>query len=299
MSETKAPLDAEIAEIDRRWKASGIPDLYVGSGPEMRARGIEVRNRFYPKPKLKHGEIRDIRIGNIRGRVVRPVQGEPTATLAYFHGGGFILGDLDSHEAHCIRIANATGAVVVSVDYSLAPEAPFPAGADDSIAASRWIYENRAQFGGADQPFALGGDSAGGNMAAVSAIACRDAGVPVAVQFLLYPATDMTGPAHGPVGTHYLGEGPERERKARDWRASPVLGDLKGVAPAIIGVGPYDFLYRDNLAFAQALRAAGVPVNLREFPTLNHGFFSYTAVSKASLEAAESLCADLAAALKR
>lgn len=299
MSATQALLDAEIAEIERRWKASGIPDLYVGTGPEMRARGIEVRNLFYPKPKLEHGEIRDFHIGTIRARVVRPARGEPTATLAYFHGGGFILGDLDSHEAHCIRIANRTGAVVVSVDYRLAPEDPFPAGAEDSIAASRWIHQNRAQFGGAGKPFALGGDSAGGNMAAVSAIACRDAGIPVAVQFLLYPATDMTGPAHGPVGKHYLGEGAEREAKAHDWRASPVLADLKGVAPAIIGVGPYDFLYRDNLAFAKALREAGVAVNFREFPTLNHGFFSYTAVSKASLEAAESLCADLAAALKR
>lgn len=299
MNDTKAPLDAEIAALERRWKESGIPDLYVGTGPEMRARGVQVRSLFYPKPALEHGAIEDIRIGDIRARVVWPVRGEPTATLAYFHGGGFILGDLDSHEAHCIRIANATGAVVVSVDYRLAPEDPFPAGAEDSIVATRWIYANRAQFGGADKPFALGGDSAGGNMAAVSAIACRDEGIPVAVQFLLYPATDMTGPAHGPVGKHYLGEGPERERKARDWRASPVVAELQGVAPAIIGVGPYDFLYQDNLAFAQALRAAGVSVNFREFATLNHGFFSYTAVSKASLEAAESLCADLAAALKR
>jgi acetyl esterase len=299
MSNVKAPLDPEIVEIDRRWKASGIPDLYVGSGPEMRARGVQVRSLFYPKPDLEHGEIRDITIAGIRARVVRPVRGEATATLVYFHGGGFILGDLDSHEAHCIRIANATGAVVVSVDYRLAPEDPFPAGADDSIAATRWIHAHRAEFGGADKPFALGGDSAGGNMAAVSAIACRDAGIPVAAQFLLYPATDMTGPAHGPVGKHYLGEGPERERKARDWRASPALADLRGVAPAIIGVGPYDFLYQDNLAFAKALREAGVPVNFREFATLNHGFFSYTAVSKASLAAAESLCEDLAAALKR
>ena len=299
----RQPLDAAIAEIDRRWKESGVPDLYVGSGPEMRERGRNVRAFLYPKPRLPTGRLENLRIpgpgGEIPARAVWPVAGvQPIATMAYFHGGGFILGDIDSHEAHCIRIANRTGAVVVTVDYRLAPEHPFPAGVEDALAATRWVHADLDRFGGAGKPFALGGDSAGGNFAAVAAIACRDAGIRVAAQFLLYPATDLVGDSHGPVGLMYLGTGAEAARQAQDWRASPARAKLAGVAPAIVGVGPHDFLYQDNLRYARALEAAGVPCLLRQFPTLNHGFFSYTAVSPASTAAADSLCDDLLAALK-
>jgi acetyl esterase len=184
------------------------------------------------------------------------------------------------------------------VGYRLAPEDPFPAGVEDALAATRWVHRHRARFAGTGKPLALGGDSAGGNLAAVAAVACRDEGIPVAVQFLLYPATDLTSPRHGQVGVAYLGSGPDAERKARDPRVSPLLArTLAGVAPAIIGVGVYDFLYEDNLAYAKALKEVGVPTTLREFATLNHGFFSYTSISADSLAAADSLCDDLRAAL--
>ena len=299
---TAQPLDPAIADMERRWKESGIPGLYEGSGPEMRERGRNVRALLYPKPRLETGGLEDIEIpgpeGAVPARVVRPVGAAiPTATLVYFHGGGWILGDIDSHEAHCIRIANRTGAVVLTVGYRLAPEDPFPAGVEDALAAVRWAHAHRERLGGVDKPMAVGGDSAGGNLAAVAAVVCRDEGIPLKVQFLLYPATDLTRD-HGPVSKMYLGTGPEAVQRARDPRASPVFAPtLAGVAPAIIGVGPYDFLYQDNLAYAAALRSAGVPTTLCEFPTLNHGFFSYVTISADAAAAADGLCDTLRNAL--
>ena len=304
-------LDPAIAEMDRRWKESGIPGLYEGSGPEMRERARNIRALLYPKPKLPSGRIDRITIpgpaGAIDARVVWPLAADAagaapdlapqsTGTVVYFHGGGWILGDLDSHEAHAIRIANATGAVVVNVGYRLAPEDPFPAGVDDAWAATRWVAANLAQFGGVARPLAVGGDSACGNFAAVMAVLCRDAVIPLAAQLLIYPATDLARMGESVVEGLYLGA--DRAAKARDPRASPIFTPtLAGVAPAIIGVGPFDFLYRDNLAYAAALRKSGVAVLWREYPTLNHGFFSYTAISQDSAAAADQLCGDLRALL--
>ncbi len=303
-ADVKPPLDPVIVDFQRRWKESGIPDLYEGSGPEMRERGRNVRSVFYPKPKLPTGAIERIGIPgpacDIEARVIRPIEAtrgvKDAATVVYYHGGGFILGDLDSHEMHCVRIANATGAVVVNVGYRLAPEDRFPAGIDDAWAALQWVHANLDRFGGKGRPLAVAGDSAGGNFAAVTSIMARDAGITLAAQLLIYPATDMTGPTDAVKGI-YLGK--ESDTLARDWRVSPRCApSLAGLAPAIIGVGPYDFLYQDNLAYHAALVAAGNNVLLREFPTLNHGFFSYTGISKASEMAAEQLCADLEAALE-
>jgi acetyl esterase/lipase len=282
--------------MERRWKESGIPGLYEGSGPEMRERARNIRALLYPKPKLASGPIERFTIpgpaGDIGARVVWPLEGRPTGTLVYFHGGGWIVGDLDSHEAHAIRLANSAGVVVVNVGYRLAPEHPFPAGVDDAIAATRWVHAHIDRFGGDSAHIAVGGDSAGGNLAAVVAVQCRDEGLALAAQLLLYPATDLTRMGDPAVSGAYLGE--QVVQKARDPRVSPALTPtLAGLAPAIIGVGHHDFLYRDNLAYAEALKQAGVPVTLREYPMLNHGFFSYTAISPASEAAAEALCADL------
>jgi acetyl esterase len=295
------PLDPAIVAMEQRWKDSGIGGLYDQSGPENRERARCIRAFLYPKPKLPTGRIEPITIpgpgGDIAARVVYPVNEPkgPAATLVYFHGGGWILGDMDSHEAHCIRLANATGAVVVNVEYRLAPEHPFPAGADDAIAATRWVHANLARLGGDAKRLAVGGDSAGGNFAAVVAVKCRDEGIPLAAQLLIYPATDLTGLNDPKVVGAYLG--PNASSVCRDLRASPVLADLEGVAPAILGVGHYDFLYSDNMAYASALMAAGVALTLRVYPNLNHGFFSYTAISQASEQASEQLCADLKALL--
>ena len=181
--------------------------------------------------------------------------------------------------------------MVVNVDYRLAPEHPFPQGVDDALAAVQWASAHLATLGGAGKPLAVGGDSAGGNFAAVAALACRDSGIKLAAQLLLYPATDMTDLRDPDIRKAYFGDA--AEQNSRSLKASPALARLEGVAPAILGVGPHDFLYQDNLAFVAKLRAAKVKVIYREFPTLNHGFFGYTGISPASAAAADQLCDDL------
>lgn len=291
-----APLDPDIGEMERRWHESGIPNLYVGrDGPVSRERARNVRALLYPKPKLPTGNLERFSISGPNGRItietIQPVQGPPIGTLVYYHGGGFVLGDIDSHQAHAIRFANRSRVVVVNVDYRLAPEHPFPKGVNDAFVAAQWSSDNLGRLGGADKPLALGGDSAGGNFAAVAAIRGRDAGIRIAAQVLIYGVFGVGG---GNPDIEYMYFGPDLGAEAKKTiEASPILADLKDVAPAIIGVGAHDFLYQDSVAYAQKLRQAGVKTIYREYPTLNHGFFGYTGISPASAVAANQLCDDL------
>jgi acetyl esterase len=300
------PLDADIAGLEQRWKESGIPGLYEGrDGPVSRERARNIRAFLYPKPTLPTGKIVRSIIpgpdGPVPVEIVHPVEGSPRGTLVYFHGGGFVVGDLDSHQAHAIRFANRARVVVMHVDYRLAPEHPFPAGVSDAIAATKWAAANLGELGGTGNPLAVGGDSSGGNFAAVASIKCRDAGIKLAGQVLLYGGfgaarrgiNEAQNGGGVDVPIMYFGE--DRIATAtRTIEASPILADHKGVAPALIGVGRYDFLYQDSLAYAAKLKADGVRVIYREFPTLNHGFFSYTAISTACAAAADLICDDFA-----
>ena len=296
------PLDPAIALMQQRWKDSGIPDLYEGgNGPVSRERARNVRCVFYPKPALPTGSMSWRSIAGPGGpmavQIVRPVQGESLGTLVYFHGGGWVLGDLDSHEAHAIRLANRSQVTVLHEDYRLGPEHPFPAAPLDACAALDWAWAHADELGGAGKPVAVGGDSAGGNLAAVAALHARDRGMGLAAQLLIYPATDLRGMRHSLVGQMYFGAA--AETSALDPRASPLLApSLQGLAPAIIGVGHHDFLYADNLAYRKALEEAGVPLVWRDFPELNHGFFSFVSISEASARAADLLCDDLRALMK-
>jgi acetyl esterase len=299
------PLDPVLVDMAARWKAAGVPDLYEGclgasGGPVSRERARNVRAFLYPPPSLPTGKVESKSIdgphGPIPVRIAWPVAGEPIGTVAFFHGGGFVLGDIDSHWGHAVRLANRAQVVVVSVDYRLAPECRFPQGVDDCFAATRWANDNRPQLGGAANPLAVAGDSAGGNFAAAVAVLCRDGGIALKAQLLIYPATDLTRntvPEQAYLGLNVPVVG-------KDPKASPLFTPtLKGVASAIVGVGLHDFLYKDNLAYVAKLKADGAEVLLRDFPTLNHGFFSFTAISKDSEEAANQLCADLKALLER
>jgi acetyl esterase len=305
----KVALDPVLADIGRRWKEAGVPDLYEGcldphGGPVSRERARNVRSFLYPKPTLPQGRVESLVLNcsqyggssTLAVQIIQPYAvtqaSRPLNTLVYFHGGGFVVGDLDSHDAHATRLANETSSVVVNVDYRLAPEHRFPAAYDDCLAATLWTKENMSRWGGQAQLLAVGGDSAGGNLAAAVAIACRDKGITLAAQLLLYPVTDLSR-MQGMPEKAYLGE-KNLDHFGKDPRASPLFAaSHRELAPAILAVGAHDFLYQDNLAYAQVLRAAGVPVTLREYPTLNHGFFSYTAISPASLEAALQVCKDL------
>jgi acetyl esterase len=300
MPADKQPLEPIIADMERKWHDSGIPGIYAGgNGPVSRERARNIRALLYAKPKLPAGRIERAELpgpnGPITVEIVWPLAGEPIGTLVYFHGGGFIIGDIDSHQAHAIRFANSAQVAVMNVDYRLAPEHPFPQGVDDAIAATGWAAKNLDRLGGAGKPLAIGGDSAGGNFTAVTAIVCRDAGIKLAAQVLLYAVTDMTGGGDPDIRKAYFGD--DFARNSRSFKASPLLGKLEGVAPAIMGVGAHDFLYNDNLAFAAALRSANVPLVFRQFPTLNHGFFSFTAISPVCEAASEQICRDLRLAL--
>ena len=304
-----APLDPALASIGQRWRDAQIPDIYEGclaphGGPVSRERARNVRAFFYPKPDLPKGIIEKRTVDgkaygidyNIPVQIVWPHASHspegPLNTLVYFHGGGFVVGDLDSHEAHAVRLANETDCVVVNVDYRLAPEHRFPAAYDDCLAITRWACQHIDVLGRQSKRFAIGGDSAGGNLAAAVAIACRDLDIQLAAQLLMYPATDLLRLKGMPVKA-YLGE-ENLDLLGLDPRASPKYASTHvGLAPTILGVGPHDFLYADNMAYASILRDAKVPLTLREFPTLNHGFFSYTGISSDSLAAAQLMCADL------
>jgi len=304
-----APLDPALASIGQRWRDAQIPDIYEGclaphGGPVSRERARNVRGFFYPKPDLPKGIIEKRTVDgkaygidcNIPVQIVWPHASHspegPLNTLVYFHGGGFVVGDLDSHEAHAVRLANETDCVVVNVDYRLAPEHRFPAAYDDCLAITRWACQHIDVLGRQSKRFAIGGDSAGGNLAAAVAIACRDLDIQLAAQLLMYPATDLLR-LKGMPEKAYLGE-ENLDLLGLDPRASPKYASTHvGLAPTILGVGPHDFLYADNMAYASILRNAKVPLTLREFPTLNHGFFSYTGISTDSLAAAQLMCADL------
>jgi acetyl esterase len=208
--------------------------------------------------------------------------------LLYFHGGGWVVGSIETHDNICRWIANFAAAVVISVDYRLAPEHPFPAAIDDAAAALRHITEHAGDFGIDRQRVAVGGDSAGGNIAAVVALLARDGEVPsVAFQMLLYPVTDvsttqdsyqryaedygLTTAAMRWFGRHYLGAAGD----GADWRVSPLRApSLGGLPPAFIVTAGYDVLHDEARDYAARLAEADVPVGLDANPGQIHGFIS-------------------------
>jgi acetyl esterase len=225
---------------------------------------------------------------------------EPQPLLVYYHGGGFTFGDLDTHDAVCRVLCRHSGAHIVAVDYRLAPEHPFPAAVDDARAALRWAYANAARLGADQGRIGVGGDSAGGNLAAVaSRLAARDGGPAPALQLLIYPATDFTSRRRS---RELFGEGFLLSTTEMDWfeanylgaqgehasdpRASPLLADdLSGLAPALVVTAAFDPLRDEGEEYANALSAAGTPVVLRRFPGFVHGFIGAVGVSRSSREA--------------
>jgi len=240
-------------------------------------------------------QIRDLKIpgpaGEIPIRVYTPKIQSPAPTLIYFHGGGWVLGDLESHDHVCRALANNASCVVLSVDYRLAPEHKFPAAVHDSFAATQWIADLAGELGVDRSRIAVGGDSAGGNLAAVVSQIARDRGGPsIAYQLLIYPSTDMRmnmpsidENADGPLLTkasmhwfvsHYLNSDADRT----DPLASPLLAsNLRGLPPAFILTAECDPLRDEGEAYGQHLREAGVPVEVQRYEGMPHGFFSFAA----------------------
>lgn len=220
--------------------------------------------------------------------------------IVYFHGGGFVVGDLDSHEMLCRRIADAGRVRVLSVAYRLAPEHKFPAAPEDAIAATQWAGANAGDIGFDPARLAVAGDSAGGNLAAVVAQQTKKRGLaPLRAQILLYPATQflqmtpsqirlkegylLTQAAQDFFRDKYL----SRREDALDTRCSPLLeNDLGALPPALVVTAGFDPLLDEGRAYADKLEACGVPVTWRDYPGQVHGFFNMTAISSAAREAA-------------
>jgi acetyl esterase len=245
--------------------------------------------------------------GAIPVRHYRAADGAPL--LVFYHGGGFVVGGLDSHDALCRRISHDAGVHVLSVDYRLAPEHKAPAAADDADAAYRWALEHAGELGADPDKVAVGGDSAGGNLAAVVTQSARADGVRLpALQFLIYPVTDF---GSATVSKTLFAEGYFLSRADMDWfhghyldgadidgsdpRVAPLLAtDLSGLSPALVATGGFDPLRDEGRAYAQALAAAGVPVDWREYGSLIHAFANFFPLGGGS----EAAIADLTSALR-
>ncbi len=244
--------------------------------------------------------------GELKVRIYRP-EDQPLGILVYFHGGGWVVGNLDTHDASCRALANATPCVVVAVDYRLAPEHKFPAAVEDAYAATVWAFENRAGLLDRGSRVAVGGDSAGGNLAAVVALMARDQGYPkVAYQLLIYPVTDynLDTESYRAYGEGYF---LTRQKMAWYWElylrgeadgAHPYASvlrapDVSGVAPALVITAEYDVLRDEGEAYARRLWDAGVTAMSLRYGGMIHGFFSLARTRTARRHAVAASAAGL------
>ncbi len=286
-----AELDEGAAKVLEMIRLVGAPPMETLTPTEARAAYARTREALSPTaPAIT--EIRDLAAegphGPIPMRLYRDGDpGKPRTALAYFHGGGWVIGDLDSHDTVCRQIARSSGAIVIAVDYRMGPEKKFPAAVDDAIAATGWIAGHAASLGIDARRIAVGGDSAGGNLATVTAIHARDNhGPDIAAQILIYPATDfsMTQESHRLFGegyvltrslmayfqNHYL-----TEKDHGDWRASPILmQDLSRLPPTLIITAGFDPLRDEGEDYARRLIEAGVFTAVKRFPGQIHGFLT-------------------------
>ncbi len=302
-------LDPQIAEIIEALDA-GFPPVHTMSGAQARA---TIRSRFVsPASPEEVGEVRDATVrgagGGIDVRIYRPAEMPgPVPTLVYAHGGGFVFCDLDSHDGLCRAFTNLIPAVVVSVAYRLAPEHPWPAAAEDVFAVAQWAARNADALGGDAHRIVVGGDSAGGNLAAAAALMARDRGAPtLAAQLLLYP---MISPAFDTESYRLYGNGFYNPRPALQWYwdqyvpspadrehpyAAPLNGDLRGLPPAIVAIAGHDPLRDEGLAYGDALQRAGVTTTRLTFDGGVHGFMTMPMLDLAQ-QARKQVCAHLAA----
>jgi acetyl esterase len=288
--------------------------------PSEARRLYRERAGYTQPPKPAVALARDLAIpgpgGPIPARLVRPHGSDDRAALpvlVFFHGGGWVIGDLDTHDTLCRELANGAGCAVLNVDYRLAPEHRYPAAVDDAVAALQWVAAQAPPLGLDASRISVGGDSAGGNLAAVTALVARDAGGPaLRFQLLIYPVTDLrrgsdsyrtqasgytlSADSMAYFCDQYLGgRGPSAQT---DWRASPVLHpDLSRLPPALVLVAGYDPLHDEGVQYADALSAAGTPATLVGFERQMHGFILMGAVLDEAHVAVQLCAAQLRQAL--
>ncbi|MDQ6523308.1 alpha/beta hydrolase [Nocardioides sp. LHD-245] len=256
------------------------------------------------------GSIRDLAVADLPARLYEPSRPVGRGLLLFFHGGGFLYGDLTSHDAPCRVLAESSGVRVLAVEYRVGPEAAFPAAFEDAEAALRWVHEHAAELGVDQDRIGVAGDSAGGNLAAYTAITAARTGLPLAFQLLVYPCTDadrateslrlfgeglyLTAEAIASFNDIYL----PRPEDQRDERMNLLDIDLPdGLAPAYVVTAGFDPLRDEGEAYARRMADAGAEVELRRYPDQIHGFLNIVGVGRSSRAAVREIAARLRAAL--
>jgi acetyl esterase len=296
-------LHPQVVQLLERAAKSPLPQLYEVPAHVARRIYRDTRAALAPKPP----EVAEARLmlapGPVALRAYRPLGAKPDETLpalVYFHGGGWVIGDLDTHDVLCRQLANGARCAVYSVDYRMGPEHPFPAAVEDCVAATRFVASRHAQL-------AVGGDSAGGNLATVVALHARDAGGPaIAHQLLIYPATDqrLAHPSIRRNGEGYLltkksmdyfqAQYLPEKRDLTDWRASPLLArSLANLPPAHVITAGYDPLVDEGREYAERMAKEGVEVSYREYADMIHGFILFGGVLDTANAAVQECCEKL------
>ncbi len=307
------PIDPQAQAVLDQLAASGAPPMHTLPVAEARQSYLSTRITGGTPESVSSVENREIAGpgGNIPIRIYTPEGMSPFPVLVYFHGGGWVLGNLETHDHICRALTNAAGCITVAVDYRLAPEHKYPAAVEDCYAATLWASTSAATFNGDSRRIAVGGDSAGGNLAGVVALLARDLGVPPLVyQLLVYPVTDhyqsdkpsyrenaegylLTADAMRWFWDHYLSD----ESAAKHPHASPLQAkDLGNLPPALVITAEFDPLRDEGELYAARLRDSGVAVTSTRYNGMIHGFFSMAAVIDQGKQALAQAAAGLRSA---
>jgi acetyl esterase len=313
------PLDPQIQTVLQAVKTAGLPEFWQLTPDQAREQyKIRVKRGDPLEVPLHRVEDRPIEgpDGALMLRIYRPreaVGAELMPVLLWFHGGGFVIGDLDTHDNACRRLAQESDCVVVAVHYRLAPESRFPAAVDDCMAALRWVARKGHTIGVDPDRIAVGGDSAGGNLATVCALLARGEGFPrIAFQLLIYPCTapEPETPSHRLFGEGYLlsrnnltwfyRQYLRNARDVQDFRFGPLEAeDVSNLPPALVLVAGYDPLRDEGVQYATRLIEAGNRVSLVNYEGMVHGFLLMAGVVDAARHATSACAAALRAALHR
>jgi acetyl esterase len=303
------PVDPQVATLLDQLEQMGGLALDEMTPEQGRAAFAQMRQAGgVPEPVER---IEDLTIpgpaSDLKARIYTPIGEAPLPAMVFFHGGGWVIGDLETHDPLCRALANASGSVIVAVEYRLAPKHKFPAAVDDAFAALKWVVAHAAELGADPARIGVGGDSAGGNLSAVIAIQARDHGGPkLAYQLLIYPATDL---ASDTPSKRENGEGYFLTRRDMTWfedhyirsaedKVNPLVSpmrtvDLTGLPPTIVVTAEFDPLRDEGEAYGEKLLKAGVLVKARRYDGMIHGFVSMSGVINRGRDALVDLGADV------
>jgi len=305
------PLDPQMKAILDQAAASGAKPFHAMSPTEAR-QAMDAMFAAFKGDPTPVGRVEDRKLpggpaGDVPVRIYTPPGRGPFGALVFFHGGGWVIGNLETHDGLCRDLTSSANMVTISVDYRLAPEHKFPAGPEDCYAVTKWVGANSALLNAEHDKIAVGGDSAGGNLAAAIALMARDRGGPkIAYQLLIYPATSAANdtPSQKEFGVdgyilskadmewfwgYYLSE----QDKTNPYACPAYAKDLKGLPPALVLTAGYDPLRDEGEAYGEALRKAGVPVKISRYEGVCHGFVSMAAVLDAGKRAVAEIATEL------